>query len=113
MTTYQSSIILREVNNLITYSCQDSGSGTERFNTMHCAIIKKHFQAFDVAIHREQGEVDMKIPVKENYYIQVHLKCPDLEGLLKSCIEKDADNLSFYQHMLTYYNVVTAPNSIQ
>lgn len=110
MTTYQSSIILEEVDNLITYSCRDKSASTGRFNPIHRAIIKKHFNASEVSFHHDHQAVDLKIQAKENDFVNVSFKCPNLEGFLKSCIENDRNSLAFYQHMLTYYNVMGMPN---
>lgn len=103
MTSFQSHIILNEVQNLINYSCQGNRSDIARFNTMHSAFIKKHFHASEVVIHNEKEEIDMKIPDKENDFVNICLKCPDLEGFLISCIGKDSDSLAFYENMLSYY----------
>ena len=110
MTTYQSNTILKEVNNLIIYSCRSRASKFGHFDPIHRAIIKKHFNAFDVVIHEDRQEIDLKIEAKEKNYVGVSFKCLDLEAFLKSCIEKDRTSLAFYQHMLMYYNVVGMPN---
>lgn len=110
MTTYQSDIILNEVNNLITYSCRNKMIRSTNFHTLYRAIIKKHFNAFDVIICEEDMEINMKIRATNNDYVNVSCKCPDLEGFLKSCIENDRSSLSFYQNMLTYYNVAAFAN---
>ncbi|HET8809099.1 MAG TPA: hypothetical protein VFM65_02410 [Flavobacteriaceae bacterium] len=110
MTTYQSTVILKEVNNLITHSCRGEMARTGRFNTMHRAIIKKHFNAREVFIHDDLREIGLKIEAKENEFVNVNFKCPNLESFLKSCIENDRNSLAFYQHLLTYYNVVALPN---
>lgn len=110
MTTYQSDIILNEVNNLITYSCRNNMIRSTSFHTMYRAIIKKHFNAFDVTIREEGMEIDMKIRATDNEYVNVSFKCPNLENFLKSCIENDRSSLSFYQNMLTYYNVTAISN---
>ncbi len=109
MTTYQSSIILKEVHNLITYSCRNKSSRIGGFDTMHLAIIKKYYKASDVQIKRSDSEISLKIEVRKGEYVHVDFKCPDMESFLKSCIEKDGNSLAFYQHMLTYYNVVSKP----
>ena len=106
MTTYQSKTILREVHNLITYSCRNKNSRTGCFDNMHRAIIKKHFKASEVEIERNSSKVYLKIEVQKGEYVRVNFECPDLESFLRSCVEKDHTSLAFYQQMLTYYNVV-------
>ncbi|HET8839789.1 MAG TPA: hypothetical protein VFM82_12435 [Flavobacteriaceae bacterium] len=109
MTTYQSTTILQEVRNLITYSCRNESSRTGRFDTMHRAIIKKHFNASEVHIERGKTTINLNIEVRKGEYVRVNFECPDMEAFLKSCIEKDHTSLAFYQQMLTYYNVVANP----
>ncbi|WP_121666818.1 hypothetical protein [Mesonia aquimarina] len=104
-TSYQSDTILNEMNNLIAYSCQSNEVSTSNFNTFHTALIKKHFEAIEVDIQRELKNIELKVLIKDNQYVHVNLSYNTLEDFLKSCLEDDLGSLSFYQNMLTFYNV--------
>ncbi len=106
-TSYQSDVILKEMNNLITYSCNNQNVSTERFSTFHKALLKKHFEASEVAIDIEQKNLHLKISVETGKYVNVNFEFQSLETLLKSCLEKDNGSLGFYQNMLTFYNVAS------
>ena len=106
-TSYQPDTILTEMNNLITYSCNNQNVSTERFSTFHKALLKKHFEASEVSIDLEQNTLHLKILVENNKYVNVNFEYQSLEALLKSCLEKDDNSLGFYQNMLTFYNVAS------
>lgn len=105
-TTYQSDIIVQEIEKLIAQSCGESIK-TGRYETMHRAIIKKHFNAVDVAVLYEEQKIEMKIKMNEKDFVSIGFKCPNLESFLTSCIEKDNESLRFYESMLTYFNLTT------
>lgn len=107
MTTYQSSIILREMLDLIAYSCNDSVRSMGNANTgvFHRSIIKKYFKAREVRIRYDEKEVIITLPSENNpdFYIPITLDYDNLQDFLKSCIERDLRSLSFYQHVLGYF----------
>ncbi|TQD39600.1 hypothetical protein [Haloflavibacter putidus] len=106
-TSYQSTTILREMNNLITYSCNNQNISTERFSTFHKALLKKHFEASEVSIDIKENTLHLQILVESNKHVNVNFEYQSLEALLKSCLEKDNGSLGFYQNMLTFYNVAS------
>lgn len=109
MTTYQSNRILDEVENLIAYTCRNQVSHPERADSFHRALIKKYFNASEVAIDHKNHELFMTLTMPEGKDdIPVHLKLEDLESFLKACIEDDLRSLAFYQNMLGYYTIIAA-----
>lgn len=106
--TYQPRDILKEMNNLISYSCNNEAISTNRFATFHKALIKKHFEASEVEINLNQNNLFLKIPIEANRYATINFEFKDFEALLKSCIEDDLESLFFYQNMLSFYNVAAA-----
>jgi len=104
-TSYQTGTILNEMENLIAYSCQSSDISTEKFDTFHSALIKKHFGALEANINRETKTLELKVAVRENNYAHINITYKSLENFLKSCLEDDLGSLAFYQNMLTFYNV--------
>lgn len=105
MTSYEPSKILRELNNLISYSCSFSEEQASMAESMHTALIKKFFGAHKVSFDKKNDVVNVQIPISETEYTHLTLECQDMEKFLKSCVEKDSTSLSFYQNMLIYYNV--------
>ena len=105
MTTYKPSKILRELKTLISYSCSQNSQFETIKESMHVALIKKYFCANKVSFDYKNNLINVQIPMNQKEFTNVTLECQDMEKFLTSCIEKDATSLSFYQNMLTYYNV--------
>ncbi len=100
-TTYKNNAILQEMNKLISSSCHQINPKLEKFQQ---ALIKKHFGALEVSNDSLNKEVHLKLMVKEGQYTNVVVQYNNFEEFLKSCLEDDLGNLSFYQNMLTFYN---------
>ncbi|MAN27445.1 MULTISPECIES: hypothetical protein [Mesonia] len=100
-TTYENNAILQEMNKLISSSCQQVNPKFEKFQQ---ALIKKHFGALQATNDLLKKEVHLKLMVKEGQYTHVVVQYNNFEEFLKSCLEDDLGNLSFYQNMLTFYN---------
>lgn len=106
MTTIQPTVILDEVNSLVSYSCNE-GTGTENtFTSLHKGIIKMYFEAKKVEIDYSQGVISAEIPISATEYTMVSFEYKDLESFLRSCIKKDKRSLTYYQNVLTYYNLL-------
>lgn len=106
MTTLEPSLILDEVNSLVSYSCNE-GTGKENpFASLHKGIIKMYFEAKKVDIDYSKGVISAEIPVSATEYTMVSFEYQDLECFLKSCIRKDKRSLTFYRNVLTYYNLL-------
>ncbi len=102
--------ITMEIEKLISKSCT-SQQTTDKFKTLHVALLKKYYNAADVSIdyHRKRVKMDIVIddskydPRKVNTYIptlHANLLFKNLKDFLKSCIEKDAKSLGFYVGLL-------------
>ena len=104
-TTYNNNAILQEMNNLIRFSCLQSSPKLEKFQE---ALIKKHFGALEVINDAVKKEIHLKLMVRKGQYTNVVVQYTNYEEFLKSCLEDDLGNLSFYQNMLTFYNTRVA-----
>ncbi len=102
--------IAMEIENLISKSCANQQT-TNKFETLHVALLKKYYNAADVSIdyHRKRIEMDIVMddtlydPQKVNTYIptlHANLLFKNLKDFLKSCIEMDAKSLGFYAGLL-------------
>jgi len=102
--------IVMEIENLISKSCTNQRM-IDKFETLHVALLKKHYNATDVSIdyHRKRVEMDIVMddaqydPQKVNTYIptlHANLLFNNLKDFLKSCIEMDAKSLGFYAGLL-------------
>ncbi len=102
--------ITMEIENLISKSCANQQT-TDKFKTLHVALLKKYYNAADVSIdyHRKRVEMDIVMdddlydPQKVNTYIptlHANLLFKNLKDFLKSCVEMDAKNLGFYAGLL-------------
>lgn len=106
--------ITREIENLISKSCSNPQT-TDKFNTLHVALLKKFYNATDVSIdyHRKRVELDIVIddekydPQKVNTNIptlHANLLFKNLKDFLNSCIEIDAKSLGFYAGLLRSFS---------
>ena len=102
--------IKKEIEILISKSCANQ-KATDKFETLHVALLKKYYNAADVSIdyHRNRVEMDIVMddtqydPQKVNTYIptlHANLLFKNLKDFLKSCIEMDAKSLGFYAGLL-------------
>jgi hypothetical protein len=104
-TSYHTNSILKEMNKLIRFSCQHHSTKLEKFQQ---ALIKKYFGAMEVKNDTLSKEINLKLLVKKGQYTNVTVQYTNFEKFLQSCLEDDLGNLSFYQNMLTFYNVNVA-----
>ena len=108
MNNFTPEIILDEVKNLISYSISNKEEDTEKFESLHRAVIKKYFEAKDIQINYLAQTIDLKLPISNNNYTAITFECLDLNNFLQSCLKKDEQSLFFYQSLLIHYNVVIA-----
>lgn len=106
MTTIEPSLILDEVNSLVSFSCNEGTGKENAFTSLHKGIIKMYFEAKKVDIDYSKGVISAEIPVSATAYTMVSFEYQDLERFLLSCIKKDRRSLTFYQNALTYYNLL-------
>ena len=102
--------IKTEIEGLISKSCADQ-KATDKFETLHIALLKKYYNAADVSIdyHRKRVALDIVMddgqydPQKVNTHIptlHANLLFKNLKDFLKSCVEMDAKSLGFYAGLL-------------
>lgn len=102
--------ILMDVENLISRSCT-SQTNTFKFENLHVALLKKYYNATDVAIDYHRHRIRMNIVIDDKQYdpTTVNINLPviptnfsfiNLKDFLKSCINKDSKNLGFYASIL-------------
>lgn len=110
MTSYLPDTIISEMVHLIDYSCNNESVYTEKFRTLHQAIIKKYFgnSVSEVYLDSFNKTVNLTFESEEGKPSALNYEFENLEDFLKSCLEKDQRSLSFYQHMLTFYNISAA-----
>lgn len=111
--------ILMEMEDLIAQSCPQQ-KVVPGYETLHVAILKKHYNAADVSIdyHRRRVEMDIVMddtdydPKKVNLYmptLHMNLWFRNLCDLLKSCIDYDNKSLAFYASLLSSYTDKSLP----
>jgi len=111
--------ILMEMEDLIAQSCP-AQKVTIDYETLHVAILKKHYNAADVSIdyHRRRVAMDIVLddkdydPKKVNLYmptLHVNLWFKNLRDFLKSCIDYDNKSLAFYASLLSSYTNKNLP----
>ena len=104
--------ILMEMEELITRSTKDKI--TSRFKELHKSILRKHYNAADVAIDYNRHRIKMDIVLNDNDYnpatinttistVPSNMFYENLEKFLKSCLTKDAKSLAFYTTLIREY----------
>ncbi|WP_394747635.1 hypothetical protein [Spongiimicrobium salis] len=102
--------ILDEFERLIAMSCANL-NGISEFNDLHTAILKKAYNAAEVAIDYSRNRIDMDIVMDDTVYDQkaVNLHLPtfranmtfkNLGEFLKTCLTTDHASLAFYASLL-------------
>ena len=103
------SLIIDEVKTLISYSIQNTDNEKGKFESLHCEILKKYFDAKEIEINYLAQTIDLQLPMSNKNYTKITFECLDLNNFLQSCLKSDKDSLYFYQDLLSNYNnVVTA-----
>ncbi|UJH68738.1 hypothetical protein [Allomuricauda sp. SCSIO 65647] len=105
--------ILMETEKLIMQSCA-SDTFDKKSTDLHKLIIKKHYNAADVAIDYVRHRINMDVIISEEDYdpktvnlalatVPVNIFFKNLCDFLKSCLEKDVKSLAFYSRILMQY----------
>jgi len=106
--------VLMELENLIALSCKDR-KGYKKFNRLHVALLKKHYNAADVTIDYHRNRVQMDIILDDDIFQaeKVNVNIPtlytnllflNLRKFLKSCIDKDQKSIGFYAQILSSFH---------
>ena len=102
--------ILMEIEMLIAQSC-DPEKINKRFRKMHQLILKKHYNAADVAIDYHRKRVKMDIVLDDSQYqpdtvntdmatFPANFFFNKLWDFLRSCLTDDNKSLAFYSGLL-------------
>ncbi len=105
--------ILTEMKNLINQSCIDK-KFEEKFEPLHIAIVKKHFNAAEAQFDYHRRRVEMEIVMNDEAYDAktINFSLPTLHAnfwfrnlcdFLHSCIDSDPKSLGFYVNLLKSY----------
>lgn len=105
--------IKKEIEKLISESCATPQS-TEKFETLHVSLLKKHYNAVDVSIDYHRKRVAMDIVMDDNYFepskvnmtlptLHANLFFKNLSDFLNSCIVMDTESMGFYAGLLRTY----------
>lgn len=108
MNNFTPELIIDEVKNLISYSITNKEIHDQKFESLHCAILKKYFEAKDIKINYTAKTIDLKLPMSNKNYTAITFECLDLDGFLQACLKSDEESLDFYQNLLSHYNIVSA-----
>ncbi len=102
--------ILLEIEGLISESCPEPKFPL-KFEDLHVALVKKHYNAADVSIDYHRKRVQMDIVMDDQAYdpkkvntdlptMRANLWFRNLTDFLKSCLDKDNRSLAFYASLL-------------
>ena len=102
--------IKSEIEKLISESCANPQS-TKKFETLHVALLKKHYNAADVSIDYHRKRIVLDIVMDDTFYkpskvnmtlpiLHANLFFKNLKDFLKSCIVTDTESMGFYAGLL-------------
>lgn len=102
--------ILKEIEIIIAQSCPKQKVPV-KFENLHVALVKKHYNATDVAIDYHRKRVAMDIVMDDHAYdpkkvntdlptLHANLWFRNLADFLRSCLDNDNRSLAFYAKLL-------------
>jgi len=105
--------VLYEIENLISKSCSQSKM-SKKFQNLHIAILKKHYNAADVSIDYHRKRIVMDIVMDDSCYdpekvnsslptLRANLLFKNLKEFLSSSLDKDNVSIAFYARLLRSY----------
>ncbi|MCM4162249.1 MULTISPECIES: hypothetical protein [unclassified Arenibacter] len=106
--------VLTEIENLISKSCSKSKM-SQKFQNLHVAILKKHYNAADVSIDYHRKRVIMDIVMDDSCYdpnkvnsalptLRANLLFKNLKEFLSSSLDKDNVSIAFYARLIRAYD---------
>lgn len=101
--------ILKEIENLVTGSTKQRVA--RKYENLHVAILKNHYNAAEVSIDYHRKRVKMDIVVDDKAYdpkkvntnvptLYANLLFLNLTEFLKSCIDRDSKSVAIYANLL-------------
>ncbi len=104
-------VVLQQIRYLLKTSCRETASKRDRYESLHLAILKKHFKAADVRIDHVRQIIHLSMTVEDTQeflgmksYVDVEMKYTNMYSFLESCLDKDDQNIVFYRNILRFYN---------
>lgn len=105
--------VLNEIENLIIKSCPKN-TILKKYQYLHEAILKKHYNAADISIDYHRKRVIMYIIMDDSSYdpnklnislplLRTNMIFNDLREFLRSCLDKDNGSIAFYAKLLRTY----------
>ena len=105
--------VLMEIENLVARSCPKQ-KVSQKFENLHVAILKNHYNAADVVFdyHRKRVELDIIIDDRDYDPKRINLSVPTMHAnlwfrnlfdFLKTCIDNDSKSVAFYAGLLQSY----------
>jgi len=105
--------IILDLEGLISESCPEQKC-SPKFEDLHIALVKKHYNATNVSIDYHRRRVEMDIVMDDRAYdpktvntylptLRANLWFRNLSDFLKSCLDKDNRSLAFYASLLKSY----------
>lgn len=108
MSNFTPDLIIDDLKNLISYSITNQEVEKQKFESLHCAVLEKYFDARDIKINYIAKTIDLQLPMSNSNYTAITFECLDLNNFLQACIKSDKESIHFYQALLSNYNTVVA-----
>lgn len=104
-------VILQEMRHLLRFSCNDVSINEHHYESLHIAILKRHFNAEDVKIDHVHKTIHLHICLDggtdffgRKSLVDVEMKYSDINEFLQDCLEESERNIIFYKNILNFYN---------
>ncbi len=105
--------VISEIKNLISNSCSKNKQ-SQKFQNLHVALLKKHYNAAEVSIDYHRKRVIMDIVMDDSCYdpkkmndslpvLRANLLFGNLKDFLYSSLDKDHMSIAFYAKLLKRY----------
>lgn len=108
---FNTEVVLQQIRYLLKTSCREPAAKRDRYESLHIAILKKHFKAADVRIdpalkliHLSMGVDDAPGFLGMKTYVDVEMQYTDMYAFLESCLDTEDQNIVFYRNILRFYN---------
>ncbi|GLB48582.1 hypothetical protein [Neptunitalea lumnitzerae] len=110
-TNLSNEVILQEMRHLLHYSCNDMSLEKHHYESLHVAILKKHFKAEEVRIDHTNQVIHLHLSVDgstdflgRKSLVDVEMNFTDINEFLQNCLEDSDQNIMFYKNILNFYS---------
>lgn len=104
-------VILQEMRHLLEYSCNEVALEKNYYESLHDALLKKHFRAEEVRIDHYNKTIHLSMCVDDatgffgrKSFVEVEMKFDNIYKFLSECLEETDQNLMFYKNILNFYS---------